>query len=81
MYDLEFIGLLKTYERTHHFAYINYVEKWASLYTKKSREEILELDATGSHRDESGEGVGPIAGCLQPLGSSRGNAFPFPRKA
>lgn len=57
-----FIGLLKTYERTHNPAYIDYVEKWAALYTTKSREEILELDATGSHRDESGEGVGPIPG-------------------
>jgi unsaturated rhamnogalacturonyl hydrolase len=57
-----FIGLLKTYERTHNVAYIDYVARWAALYTSKSREELLELDATGSHRDESGEGVGPIPG-------------------
>ena len=57
-----FVGLLKTYERTHNVAYLNYVEKWAAQYTSKSREETLELDATGSHRDESGEGTGPIPG-------------------
>jgi unsaturated rhamnogalacturonyl hydrolase len=57
-----FIGLLKAYERTHNVAYIDYAEKWAALYTTKSREELLELDASGSHRDESGEGVGPIPG-------------------
>ena len=57
-----FIGLLKTYERTHNVAYIDYAEKWADLYTTRSREELLELDASGSHRDESGEGVGPIPG-------------------
>jgi len=57
-----FIGLLKTYERTHQAAYLQYVARWAALFTGKSREEILELDATGSHRDESGEGVGPIPG-------------------
>jgi hypothetical protein len=54
-----FIGLLKTYERTHNVAYIDYVERWAALYTAKSREELLELDTSGSHRDESGEGSGP----------------------
>jgi len=57
-----FIGLLKAYERTHNVAYIDFAEKWATLYTAKSREDILELDASGSHRDESGEGVGPIPG-------------------
>ena len=57
-----FIGLLKTYERTHNVAYIDYAEKWAALYTTRSREELLELDASGSHRDESGEGVGSIPG-------------------
>jgi unsaturated rhamnogalacturonyl hydrolase len=57
-----FIGLTKTYEQTHNVAYIDYVARWAALYTSKSREELLELDATGSHRDESGEGVGPIPG-------------------
>lgn len=57
-----FIGLLKTYERTHNVAYIDYVSRWAALYINKSREELLELDAAGSHRDESGEGVGPIPG-------------------
>jgi unsaturated rhamnogalacturonyl hydrolase len=57
-----FIGLLKTYERTHNVAYLDYAARWASLYTTKSREEILELDATGSQRDESGEGIGPIPG-------------------
>jgi hypothetical protein len=32
--------------------------KWTALYTTKSREEVLELNAS-SHRDESGEGLGP----------------------
>jgi hypothetical protein len=54
-----FIGLLKAYKRTHNVAYIDRVEKWAALYTTKSREELLELNASGSHRDESGEGLGP----------------------
>ena len=54
-----FIGLLKAYERTHNVAYIDRVEKWAALYTTKSREELLELNASGFHRDESGEGLGP----------------------
>jgi unsaturated rhamnogalacturonyl hydrolase len=39
-----FIGLMKAYERTHNAAYLNYAEKWADLYTPKSREEILELN-------------------------------------
>ena len=39
-----FIGLMKTYERTHSPAYLDYAEKWAALYTRKSREEILELN-------------------------------------
>jgi hypothetical protein len=54
-----FIGLPKAYERTHNVAYIDRVEKWAALYTTKSREELLELNASGSHRDQSGEGLGP----------------------
>jgi len=37
----------------HNVAYIDRVEKWAALYTTKSREELLELNASGSHRDES----------------------------
>jgi hypothetical protein len=49
-----FIGRLKAYKRTPNVAYIDRVEKWAALYTTKSREELLELNASGSHRDESG---------------------------
>jgi hypothetical protein len=58
-----FIGLLKAYERTHNVAYIDRVEKWAALYTTKSREELLELNASGSQRDESGEGLGHTGDC------------------
>ncbi len=39
-----FIGLIKTYERTHSPTYLDYAEKWAALYTRESREEILELN-------------------------------------
>jgi unsaturated rhamnogalacturonyl hydrolase len=39
-----FIGLMKTYERTRNTAYLDYAEKWAALYTPKSREELLELN-------------------------------------
>ena len=73
-----FIGLLKTYERTHNVAYIDYVARWAALYTSKSREELL-----GTRRDRlpsrrKWRRGGAHTGRLQSLGSRSRNAFAFP---